>query len=54
MEGKGHDAVGRPEGLLDTVTMVDVNIYVEDAWVVQEQLEDREDDVIYVAESRRF
>lgn len=54
MEGKGHDSIGRPEGLLDAITMVNVNIDVEDTRVVQEELEDREDDVIYVAESRRF
>lgn len=51
MEGKGHDSIGRPKGLLDAITMVDVNIDVEDARVVQEELKDREDDVIYVAES---
>ena len=51
MEGKGHDSIGRPEGLFDAIAVVDVNIDVEDTRVVQEELEDREDDVIYVAES---
>ena len=51
MEGEGHDAIGRPEGLLNAVTMVNVNIDVEDARVVQEKLEDRENDIIYVTKS---
>ena len=51
VEGEGHDAVGGPEGLLDAVAMVDVDVDVEDARVVQEELQDGEDDVVNVAEA---
>ncbi|CAD6888718.1 unnamed protein product, partial [Tilletia caries] len=39
-------------GLLDPVAVVDVDVYVEDAGVDAEELEDAEDDVIDVAETR--
>ena len=35
VEGKSHDAVGRPEGLFDAIAMVDVDVDVEDAGVVE-------------------
>ncbi len=54
VEGEGHDAVGGPEGLLDAVAVVDVDVDVEDAGVVEEELEDGEDDVVDVAEARGF
>ncbi|CAD6909970.1 unnamed protein product, partial [Tilletia laevis] len=38
-------------GLLDPVAVVDVDVYVEDAGVDAEELEDAEDDVIDVAET---
>ncbi len=54
VEGDTHDAVGRPEGLLDAVAVVDVDVDVQDARVVAEELEDGEDDVVDVAETRGF
>lgn len=38
MEGEGHDSVGRPKGLFDPVAMVDIDVDVEDAGMVEEQL----------------
>jgi hypothetical protein len=38
VEGHGHDTVGAVEGLLDTVTMVDVDVDVQHTSVVLEQL----------------
>ena len=49
-----HDAVGRVEGLLDAVAVVDVDVDVQDARVVPQELEDGEDDVVDVAEARRL
>lgn len=54
VEGEGHDAVGGPEGLLDAVAVVDVDVDVEDARVVAEELQDGEDDVVDVAEAGCF
>lgn len=54
VEGEGHDAIGGPEGLFDAVAVVDVDVDVEDARVVDEELEDGEYDVVDVAESRGF
>ena len=34
--------------------MVDVDVNVQDPWVVFEELEDREDDVIHIAKARRL
>ena len=38
VEGEGHNAVGGPEGLFDAVSVMDVDVNVEDAWVVKEEL----------------
>lgn len=54
VEGEGHDAVGGPEGLLDAVAVVDVDVDVQDARVVAQELQDGEDDVVDVAEARGF
>ena len=54
VEGVGHDAVGRPERLLDAVAVVAVDIDVEHAGDGAEELEDAEDDVVNVAEARGF
>lgn len=54
VEGEGHDAVGGPEGLLDTVAVVDVDVDIEDAGVVEEELQGGEDDVVDVAEAAGF
>ena len=51
VEGEGHDAVGGPEGLLDPVAVVDIDVDVEYAGVVEEELEDGDDDVVDVAEA---
>lgn len=40
MEGRGHNAVGRIEGFFDTVTMVDVDVDVEDTLLETEKLDD--------------
>lgn len=45
VEGDGHDTVGRIEGLLDTISVVDVNIDVEDALLESKEFEDTEDNV---------
>jgi len=54
VEGKGHDAVGGEEGLLDAVAVVHVDVDVEHARVVAQELQDREHDVVDVAEPARF
>lgn len=36
VEGKGHDAIGGPEGLLNAVAMVDVDVNVENTRVIEE------------------
>jgi hypothetical protein len=50
----GHDPVGRIECLLDAVSVVDVDVDVEDSFVIPEELEDAEDDVVDVAEPGRL
>jgi hypothetical protein len=52
VEGGAHDAVGSVECLLDAVAVVDVDVDVEHARVRAEELEDRQDDVVDVAEAR--
>mmetsp|Transcript_21840 Transcript_21840/g.55418 ORF Transcript_21840/g.55418 Transcript_21840/m.55418 type:complete len:490 (-) Transcript_21840:14-1483(-) len=54
VERDGHHAVGGVEGLLDTVAVVDVDVDVQHALVVLEQLQDRQHDVVHVAEARRL
>lgn len=52
MERDRHDAVRDVERLFDAVAVVDVNVNVEHARVVLEQLEDAEHNVVHVAEAR--
>lgn len=54
VKGDGHHAVRREEGLLDAVAVVDVDVQVEHASVHLEQLQDREHDVVDVAEAGRL
>ena len=51
MERHGHDPVGRVEGLLDSVAVVDVDVDVEDASVKFQQLQNAQHDVVHVAET---
>ena len=51
VEGDCHNPVGCVEGLLDPVTVVDVDVYVENPLVVLQQFQDREHNIIYVAET---
>mmetsp|Transcript_7849 Transcript_7849/g.19970 ORF Transcript_7849/g.19970 Transcript_7849/m.19970 type:complete len:228 (+) Transcript_7849:888-1571(+) len=50
MEGHRHDAVREIEGLLDAVAVVDVDVEVQHARVVLEQLQDGQHQVVEVAE----
>ena len=54
VERARHHAVGRVESLLDTIAVVNVDVDVENALMVLEQLEDCEDAVVNVAKSARF
>ena len=54
MKGKCHNTICRIEGLLDAVTVMDVDIDVEDTRVVQQQLENCENDIVDVAEAGGF
>lgn len=54
MKGDCEDAVGGPEGLFDTVAVMDVDIDVENPRMVAEELEDGKNDVINVTEATCF
>ena len=54
VEGDGHDAVGGVEGLLHAVPVVHVNVNVQHAPVVLEQLQDAQHNVVHVAEAGRL
>lgn len=54
VERNGHDAVGQIERLLDSVTVVHVDVDVQHARVVLEQLQYGDDDVVDVAEAGRL
>lgn len=45
VERDRHDSVGGIEGLLDTITVVNIDIDVEDALVEAQELEDTENDI---------
>ena len=51
VEADGHDPVRGVEGLLHPVSVVNVNIDVEDSLVVLEELQDGQDNVIDIAEA---
>jgi hypothetical protein len=50
VERDSHDAVGRVESFLDAISVVDVNVDVEDALLESEELEDAKNDVCRKAE----
>jgi len=54
VEGDCEDAVCGPEGLLDAVAVVHVDVDVHDSRVVTKELQDAEDDVVDVAEAGCF
>lgn len=45
VEGDRHDSIGRVEGLFDAITVMHVNIDVQDALVEPQKLQDTQDDV---------
>jgi hypothetical protein len=45
VEGDSHDSVGRVESLLDTVTVVNVDVNVEDSLLKAKELNNTENDV---------
>jgi len=51
MERCGHDTVGRVEGLFDTIAVVNIDINVQDTLMETQQLKDRQNNVVDVAES---
>lgn len=54
VEGDCHDSIRGVEGLFYTVTVMHVNVNVQDALVVLKQLQDGQHDVVDVAEARRL
>jgi hypothetical protein len=54
VEGAGHDAIGRVEGFFNTITMVNVDIDVENARLESEELDDSENNVVDVTETTGF
>mmetsp|Transcript_19563 Transcript_19563/g.49742 ORF Transcript_19563/g.49742 Transcript_19563/m.49742 type:complete len:489 (-) Transcript_19563:155-1621(-) len=54
VEGHGHDAVAHVERLLHAVAMVHVDVDVQHARVVAQQLQDGQHQVVHVAEARRL
>lgn len=54
VERYGQDLVSQHEGLLDAISMVDVYVNVQHPSVVLQQLQDRQHDVIDIAEATRL
>jgi hypothetical protein len=54
VERHGKYTVSGPESLFDAITVVDIDVNVEDAGVVAEQLKNCEYDVVDVAEATCF
>ena len=46
VEGDGHDTVGGIESLLNAITVVNININVEDSLLEPQELDDAENDVL--------
>ena len=50
METDCHNSIGEVEGLLDSVPVVNIDVNVEDSWVVLQQLENSQHYVVGVTE----
>ena len=51
MEGYSHDSVSRVEGLLHAISMVDVDVDVQNSIMILQKLKNCKDDIVYVAEA---
>ncbi len=51
METDSHDSVSSVESFLHTVTVMDININVENTLVIFEQLQDAHDDIVDITET---
>ena len=54
MEGNCHDPVCGVESLLNTISMMNVDVNVQDPLVVLQQLQNSQDDIVHIAEARRL
>ena len=54
MEGQSKDPVGFKESLLNSITMVDVDVNVQNPRMIFQQLENSDHDVVHVAEPACF
>lgn len=54
VEGDGHDPIGRVKGLLHPVPVVNVNVNVQDARMIFQQLQDGQVNVVDVAKTGSF
>jgi hypothetical protein len=45
VEGDGHNAIGGVKGLLDTVTVMDINVNVKDSLLESQKLKNAENDI---------
>jgi hypothetical protein len=51
MEGASHDPISQIERLLNTITMMDIDIYVENSLESFKQLKDGQHAIVYIAKS---
>lgn len=50
VEGAGHDSIGQVEGFLHAVSVVDIDIDIQHPLVSLQQLQDRKDAIVDIAE----
>ena len=54
METAGHNSVRRVERLFDAITMVTVDVDVQDARISAQEFDNAQDDIVDIAEPRGF
>jgi hypothetical protein len=54
VERHSHDSIRAVECLLNTVTMMHININIEDSIVVFQKLKYSQDDIVHIAEATRL
>lgn len=54
METYSHDSVRSVKCFFDTITVMYINVNIKDSFVDSKQLENTNDDIVYIAESTCF
>lgn len=51
VKADGHNPIGQVEGLLHAITVMNVDIYIQHSRMIFKQLQNGDDDIVYITET---